>query len=151
MLKVLLSAIRDFIALQTQTQPDPLLVSFKLSLKCDIILWTSFTLESEKTKYWMLTGLRAICSFLASDLFDKNIAESLLCQCGNGENTYSFVLFYAPGHIVIEPSVRLSVQTRATLWGLVYRSHNNRYLWCHSFRCSCGVIFCIVGLKRQKK
>jgi hypothetical protein len=57
---------------------------------------------------------------------------------------YMRILCYTPG-------VLLSVQTRATLWGLVYCSHNNRCLWCHSFRFSCRVIFCIVGLERTKE
>ena len=86
------SVIRDFNSLPPQTQTATTLTSFKRLLNTDMPKVPAHFLCGERKLQIFHTRLRTNCSSLSADLFDKNITDSSLCECGARENAYHYFL-----------------------------------------------------------
>jgi hypothetical protein len=95
-MKVLISSAKSLNA--------PTLAAFKRSLKSEVTNIPNLFYYSERRDQIMYTRLRPNCSSVASDLFDKNIAASPLCDCGVVENSYHF-FFICQKYVHLRPNL----------------------------------------------
>ena len=86
------SVIREYNQLSEQIRQATSLTSFKRLLNNDLPVVPKYFLIGERKLQILHTRLRTNCSSLRSDLFNKNIIDSPLCECGVIENASHFFL-----------------------------------------------------------
>ena len=86
------SVIRDFNNLSPEIKQAPSLSVFKRLLSKNTTRAPSYFYFGNRKTQILHTKLRTNCSSLAHDLYQKNITDSLNCQCGEPKTTLHFFL-----------------------------------------------------------
>ena len=92
------SVVRDWNSLDDEDRPSASVSSFKNRLNRHRMTIPKYYYVGDRKLQVLHTRLRTKCSSLNYDLFLKNVAESLLCNCGSIESAQHY---FSIAHVIL--------------------------------------------------